>query len=562
MEKQIQEKINKWKNFNDLDVDLKDELNELTEEQLEDSFYKNLEFGTGGLRAKIGAGTNRLNIYTIRRITEGYAQYILENTNNASIVVAYDNRKNSYNFALETARIFSKYNIKTYIFETLRPTPELSFAVRELNAFGGIVITASHNPKEYNGYKIYDSNGCQVTLEMANAIIKKIDEITDELSIEIANEDKFNEYTNFIGKNIDEKYYERVMEVAINKDIKKDLKIVFTPQHGTSNIPVRTVLSKLGYNVIPVKEQLNPDPLFSNTKSPNPENNEAFDLAIEYSKKFDADIAISTDPDCDRLGVVVKHNGEYILLTGNQTGAILLEYIITNLKNNNNLPNNSIIYNTIVTSDLGKDIAESYGVEVFSTLTGFKFIGEQIELKKDKNFIFGYEESYGYLIKDFVRDKDAVQSTVIIAEVANYYKSKNMTLKDALDNIYKKYGYYYDKLDSLTYEGAKGTKKINNIMSFFRDNNIKLLSNSDIKIIEDYKTSIRFNNGKEEQLFLPKSNVLKYIFDDGSWLALRPSGTEPKCKFYYCIKAPNEELAKAKYNEIKNNLDKYINNID
>ena len=562
MEKQIQEKINKWKNFNDLDVDLKDELNELTEEQLEDSFYKNLEFGTGGLRAKIGAGTNRLNIYTIRRITEGYAQYILENTNNASIVVAYDNRKNSYNFALETARIFSKYNIKTYIFETLRPTPELSFAVRELNAFGGIVITASHNPKEYNGYKIYDSNGCQVTLEMANAIIKKIDEITDELSIEIANEDKFNEYTNFIGKNIDEKYYERVMEVAINKDIKKDLKIVFTPQHGTSNIPVRTVLSKLGYNVIPVKEQLNPDPLFSNTKSPNPENNEAFDLAIEYSKKFDADIAISTDPDCDRLGVVVKHNGEYILLTGNQTGAILLEYIITNLKNNNNLPNNSIIYNTIVTSDLGKDIAESYGVEVFSTLTGFKFIGEQIELKKDKNFIFGYEESYGYLIKDFVRDKDAVQSTVIIAEVANYYKSKNMTLKDALDNIYKEYGYYYDKLDSLTYEGAKGTKKINNIMSFFRDNNIKLLSNSDIKIIEDYKTSIRFNNGKEEQLFLPKSNVLKYIFDDGSWLALRPSGTEPKCKFYYCIKAPNEELAKAKYNEIKNNLDKYINNID
>ena len=562
MEQRIQNKIDNWKSFNDLDIDLKDEIDSLDEDTLYDSFYKNLEFGTGGLRAKLGVGTNRLNIYTIRRISEGYANYIIKNKSDAKVVIAYDNRKNSFRFALETAKILSTYKINSFIFETLRPTPELSFAVRYLNAFGGIVITASHNPKEYNGYKIYDMNGCQVTLDIANDIIDEINKIDDELNIEIASDDEFNKYTNFIGKSIDDEYYGRLKEVEINNKLdKKDLKIVFTPQHGTSNIPVRTILSKLGYTVVPVKEQLEPDPMFSNTKSPNPENNEAFELAIEYAKKYKADIAISTDPDCDRLGVVVKHNNEYILLTGNQTGAILLEYIINNLKQQDKLPNNSIVYNTIVTSDLGKDIAESYGVEVFSTLTGFKFIGEQIELQKDKNFIFGYEESYGYLLKDFVRDKDAVQSTIIICEVANYYKKKGMTLKNALDNIYKKYGYYYDKLDSLTYEGEEGTIKINNIMNFFRNNNIDFLDDNKIVSIEDYKNSIKKTGSKEELLSLPKSNVLKFIFEDGSWLALRPSGTEPKCKFYYCIKGENEKYAIEKYNIIKEKLNTYINSL-
>ena len=561
MNKEVLKKIEKWKNFEDLDIDLKYELENLTDEQLEEVFYKDLEFGTGGLRAKLGVGTNRLNIYTIRKITEGYAQYIIKNKKNASIVIAYDNRKNSYIFALEVSRIFAKYKIKTYVFETLRPTPELSFAVRELKAFGGIVITASHNPKEYNGYKIYDSNGCQVTLDMANAIISEIEKVKNELNIETASVEDFNKYTNFIGKNIDEAYYKKLLDVQINKNIDKDLNIVFTPQHGTSNIPVRTILSRLGYNVIPVLEQLFPDSSFINTKSPNPENNEAFDLAIEYVKKYNADLAISTDPDCDRLGVVVKNKNDYVLLSGNQTGAILLDYILENLKKKNELPSNAIVYNTIVTSDLGKDITQSYNVEVFSTLTGFKFIGEQIELQKGKNFIFGYEESYGYLLKDFVRDKDAVQSTIMICEVANYYKTKGMTLVDALNNIYKKYGYYYDKLDSIILEGIAGIKKINRIMDYFRNNEIQFLKDNKVVSVEDYKLGVRHNLSGDETLLLPKSNVLKYIFDDSSWIAIRPSGTEPKCKFYYCIKAANEELAIKKYKEIKNKLDNIIENI-
>lgn len=554
MEKETIEKINQWKNYEKLDSELKEELKNYNNKELEEAFCKNLNFGTGGIRTKMGPGINRLNIYTIRKISTGYAKYITKNYKNPSIVIAYDNRKNSYKFAVESMKIFAKHKIQTYLFESLRPTPELSFAIRELKASGGIVITASHNSKEYNGYKIYDLNGCQTTDYVTKEIKKEIDKIKEELNIELCSLKESAKYIKYIGRDIDESYYKNVLNIQINKNIdKSNLKVIFTPQHGTSHIPINRLLKELGYKIINVQEQSYPDPYFTNTISPNPEKEEAFFLALEYAKKYNGDIIISTDPDSDRLGLIVKHKDNYKFLTANQIGAIILEYI---LKNTSDLKN-KIIYNTIVTSDLGKVIASNYGVEVFSTLTGFKYIGEQINLN-NKEFLFGYEESNGFLIKDFTRDKDAIQTTILLCEIANFYKNQNLTLIDILEKIYKKYGYFYDKQDTIKYEEKRKTNKINDILNQIRNNKIKLLKNYNIEIIEDYSKSKKYINKEESFINLPKSNVLKFIFEDKSWIAIRPSGTEPITKIYYCIKGKTKKETIKKYNEIKENIDKYL----
>lgn len=563
----MNEKYLEWKNYKDLDIELKTELENLSAEEIEEVFYKNLDFGTAGLRAKLGVGTNRLNIYVVRKATEGFANYIeatYKENKIRGVAIGYDNRKNSLKFAFESAKVLANHGIKSYVFDALRPTPELSFAVRHLNCVGGIMITASHNPKEYNGYKIYDKNGCQFTIEEANKVTEFVNHVPNELEVKVADEAVLNQYLNIIGEGIDKEYYKNVKTVQINPDLdKKDIKIVFTPEHGTSNIPVRTLFSELGYNIIPVLEQCEPDTNFSNTITPNPENKEAYNLAIEYAKTNDADLVIATDPDADRLGIAVRHQGEYKLLTGNQTGAILLEYKFSQLSLKNQMPKNPIIFNTIVTSDFGMKVAKKYGVEVESTLTGFKFIGEKIEQYKDtdKTFLFGYEESYGYLLKGFVRDKDAMQACVIIAECANYYKQNGKTLVDVLEELYEEHGCYIEDVINVQAEGIEGANRIKNIMKHFRDNINSELAGVKIIAKEDYKSLIRYENGHETKLTLPNSDVIKLFFEDGSWVAIRPSGTEPKCKFYLCIKGTDKQKTNENLKYYKDTINAILENI-
>lgn len=528
-----------WKNYSLLEDNLRDELDTLSSKEIEDSFYKDLEFGTGGLRAKLGVGTNRLNIYTIRKNTEGYARWLLNqgyDSFNRGVVIAYDNRHMSKEFALESAKVLATHKIKSYLFTSLRPTPELSFAIRYLNAFGGIVITASHNPKEYNGYKIYDETGCQCVLRYTDEIIKEINKIENSLGVVVANDVETKPYIYFIDNDVDEAYYNEILKIQLNPELKKDnLKIVFSPQHGTANVPVREVLKRAGYYVIPVESQCIPDPDFSNTKDPNPENVISFEEGLKVAKSNKADCIICTDPDCDRLGVMIRHNDEYIALTGNQTGAILLQYIIEQRMKNKTLPNNSIVYNTIVTSSLGDFICQKHHIHVEKTLTGFKFIGDKIhdiEINKKYSFLFGYEESYGYLISDCVRDKDGVQSCLLISEVINYYKQSGQTLIDVLDQIYEEYGHFFDLQRSIKMEGKDGIEKINRIMNNFRYGEFNRIGNLKIIAKEDYKLGIRTSDTGKELLTLPKSNVIKLFLEDNSWVAIRPSGTEPKIKFY------------------------------
>ena len=507
--------------------ELHDELLSMNDKQKEEAFCQNIEFGTGGLRGILGAGINRMNIYTVRKVTKGYAEYITASGKDAmlrGVAIAYDNRRMSSRFAREAANVLSENGIKVYLFDTLRPTPELSFAVRELHAFGGIVITASHNPPEYNGYKIYDENGCQLVPRYTDVLI---DIINSEL-IEI------------IGENIDNLYYERVAELNVNPDVKKDIKIVYSAQHGAGNIPVREVLKRCGYDVRAVEEQCYPDTEFSNTKNPNPETAEAFELSLEIAKSENADIILVTDPDCDRVGTAILHDGEYLRMTGNQMGAVLLEYILSFKQKTGAMPENGMMINTIVTSDLGDSVARLYGLEVEKTLTGFKFIGDRIEhhnLTDKKTFVFGYEESYGYLLGDFVRDKDAVQAALIIAEACAYYKSLGLTLIDVLNGIYERHGYYIDNLVSITKPGLDGAAEIEKIMKSLRADPPKTIAAKAVVRIEDYTTSVKAAD------HIPSSNVLKYFLDGGSWVAIRPSGTEPKCKIYYSAKAESKCLA-------------------
>ena len=542
----------RWFNCETLDPSLKAELIAMNEKEKEDAFYTDLEFGTAGMRGILGAGTNRMNIYTIRKANVGFAKYILglENGKERGVAIGYDNRHMSYRFAVESAKVLATFGIKSYIFESLRPTPELSYAVRFLKCAGGIMITASHNPKEYNGYKVYDDTGCQLIPEWGDIVVKYVNEVEDELGVEVCSNEEAYPYMTWIGEEVDEAYYKEVMGIEINPGMDKSgFKIVFSPQHGTSNIPVRECLGRLGYDVVPVLAQCAPDPDYTNTKSPNPEVDMAYDLAIIKAKEVGADVVVICDPDGDRLGVVAKHDGKYVLMSGNQSAAVYLEYILSQMKEKGTLPDNAVMYNTIVTSDLGELVARSYGVDVEKTLTGFKFIGDKIrkyEKTGEKQFVFGYEESYGCVIKDFVRDKDAVQAVLTAAEAGNYYKKQGKDLVDVLNELYEKHGTFKETQIALSKAGAAGAARIKEIMDNLRKEAPTTIANVKVVASEDYQASIRYEDGNEVTIDLPKSNVLKYYLEDGSWIAARPSGTEPKCKFYFSIKGHNAEDAASK----------------
>lgn len=550
----IEEKYNKWVNHPNIDPALKAELLAMDEKQKVDAFYTNIEFGTAGMRGLLGAGTNRINLHTIRKANAGFAQYITANGEAAmqrGVAIGYDNRHMSYEFAMDSAKVLASYNIRSYVFESLRPTPELSFAVRTLNCFGGIMVTASHNPKEYNGYKLYDEKGCQLIPDLAKQVIDRVNAVEDELAIRVDLTPEQEKLITVIGKEIDEQYYAKVLGIQLNPEVKKtDVKIIFTPQHGTANIPVKEVFTRAGYQFVPVEEQCTPDPDFSNTPTPNPEETASYNLALEYAKREDADIVLSCDPDADRMGVAVKHHGEYVLLTGNQSGSVLIEYILSQLKAKGKMPANPVMFNTVVTSDLGEKIAAKYGVETEKTLTGFKFIGEKVakyELTHEKEYVFGYEESYGSLISPFVRDKDAPQACLMLAEAACFYKAQGKTLVDVLDGLYDELGTYQESQTSITLAGKEGAERIKEIIAAFRNEAPKEIGGLKVIASEDYGCLKRYENGSEQALIgFTKSDVLKFYLEDGSWIAVRPSGTEPKCKFYYCVRGAGKENAKEK----------------
>ncbi len=554
----FREEFEKWNSYKKLDKELRLELNAMDDETKKDSFYKSLEFGTGGMRGVIGAGTNRMNTYTIRKANYGFGKYLslkYKGELQRGVVIAHDNRHKSVEFSKESACVLASFGIKTYIFESLRPTPELSFAVRYLNALGGIVVTASHNPPKYNGYKIYDEDGCQLVPRYADKVIEYVNDVEDVFSVEHMDYDEAVKkgLIEIIGEEIDKEYLEAVDTVQLNPDTDKNVKIVFTPLHGTSAKIGVVALERNGYNVIPVVEQLVPDPNFSTVASPNPENESAFEMAIEYGKKHNADILIATDPDADRLGVAVLHNGEYVLLTGNQTGAILVDYILRTRKAQGTLPEKGMVYNTIVTSEFGATIAKSYGMEVESTLTGFKFIGEKAkEIETTEyEFMFGYEESYGYVVKDFVRDKDSIQALLLISEIANLSKRRGLTLYDILVELYEQHGYYKEDLVNIVLEGAAGEERIKEIIEYFRENKPTSMVGRRVFKTEDYLTRTRYFEKHSNEINLPISNVLKFVLEDGSWFVLRPSGTEPKLKIYVGVLGTSLEDSLNKNKEIK-----------
>ncbi|MBE6576623.1 MAG: phospho-sugar mutase [Ruminococcaceae bacterium] len=537
-----------WLNSENTDEETKAELRAIADdkEEIERRFYCEMEFGTAGLRGVLGVGINRMNKYIVRKTTQGYAEYIKKAGADAckrGIVIAHDNRRYSVEFCRETAGVLAKNGIQAYIFDSLRPTPELSYTVRHLGAFGGVMITASHNPPEYNGYKLYDERGCQLVPELNDKVVDEIAKIDDPLSVKALTLDEAGDLIKVLGEDVDESYYKDILSICVNPNIKKDIKIVYSPQHGTGNVPVRTVLDRLGYNVIPVEEQCYPDTEFSNTPNPNPETDDAYILGMEYARKYDADIVITTDPDCDRLGVAVKQNGDYVRMTGNQSAAVLLEYILSQKAKKGTLPANGVMFNTVVTSDLGDRICDKYGISVEKTLTGFKFIGDKVykhELAGDKQFVFGYEESYGCLVADFVRDKDAVQASLMLCESASYYHEQGKTLIDVLNELYAEHGYFLDALDNFTFKGIDGADKISALVNGLRNDPPAVVGDVKVKTLEDYKSKTMMDAG------FPSSNVLRFILEDGSWVAVRPSGTEPKCKFYFSVVAENKEKATEK----------------
>ncbi len=546
------ERYNRWMTDAAFDEETKEELMAIKDDEkdIEDRFYKDLEFGTGGLRGVIGAGTNRMNKYTVGRATQGLANYILKKKVEApSVVIAYDSRRFSYEFALEAARVLNANGIAAYVFSELRPTPELSFAVRELKATAGIVITASHNPPQYNGYKVYWSDGGQVVYPIAEELIAEANSIQDFSEIKCMDECDIKEkgLLRFLGASMDDRYIERVKSLALNADVVKEVgdnfRIVYTPLHGAGNLPVRRALKETGFSsVTVVPEQEHPDQDFPTVKYPNPEEHEAFTLAIELAGKQAADIIIGTDPDCDRVGVVVKNTqGEYVVLTGNQTGALLIDYILGSLHKQGRLNEKSTIINTIVTGKLGEKIAESYNVATISVLTGFKYIAEKIKEfeSSGREFVFGYEESYGYLAGTFVRDKDAVMTSMLICEMAACYKKKGMTLYEGLLELYRKYGYYKESLTSITFKGKEGMEEMVKLINTLRNNppqEVNSLKVVEIRDYLDYKGPIK----------LPKENVLQFVLEDKSWFCIRPSGTEPKLKIYFSIIGENDEDADTK----------------
>lgn len=537
------EDINKWKSFENLPQDLKDELNAYTEEQIYDAFYTTVAFGTAGMRGLLGPGTNRINLYTIRKATLGYAKALKKWGNcEKGIAISYDNRHHSQEFAYDCAKLLASFDIPSYVYKELRPTPMLSYAVRYHHCAGGIMITASHNPKEYNGYKLYDETGCQLIPELASQVVDLVNEVEDPLTIEINCSKEQETLIHEMGQEMDEAYINEVLGIQLNPQLdKSNITIAFSPEHGTANGIVQTVFEKAGYAYYDVKEQCVPDPNFGATESPNPEEPKAYTQVLALAKEKDCDVVLVCDPDADRMGVACKHNEDYVLLTGNQSGAVLIEYIFSQLKAQNKMPQHPVMFNTVVTSDLGEEIATSYGVETEKTLTGFKYIGSKIhqhELANDKQYVFGYEESYGSLISPFVRDKDSPQACLMLAEAACFYKHQGKTLMDVLNDLYAKFGTYKESQMSISLPGESGAKKLQEMMSSLRTNPLQEIAGSKVVKSWDFKTRTIIDHGVTSELNgFDVSDVLKYQMENGSWIAVRPSGTEPKCKVYFCIKA-------------------------
>ena len=567
------ESCQKWLDFKGLPDYLRDEIIAMDDKTKEDAFYTNLEFGTAGMRGLIGAGTNRINIYVVRQATEGLAQLIESKGDEAKkrgVAIAYDSRHFSQEFAFESAQVLANHGIKAYVFESLRPTPELSFAVRHFHTFAGIMVTASHNPAPFNGYKVYGEDGGQMPPADADALTDYIRAIDNPFEIVLADleEAKASGLIEVIGEAVDSEYLKEVADVNINKDLieqyGKDMKIVYTPLHGTGEMLARRALANAGFASVQVVEaQATPDPDFSTVKSPNPESQAAFALAEELGRQVDADVLVATDPDADRLGVEIRQaDGSYKNLSGNQIGAIIAKYILEAHKTAGTLPENAALAKSIVSTELVTKIAESYGATMFNVLTGFKFIAEKIqefEEKHNHTYMFGFEESFGYLIKPFVRDKDAIQAVLIVAEIAAYYRSRGMTLADGIEEIYKEYGYYAEKTISVTLSGVDGAAQIKAIMDKFRDNAPTQFNKTDIVFLEDFeKQTATSKDGCVTQLTTPPSNVLKYLLADDSWFAVRPSGTEPKIKFYIATVGSSLENAEEKIANIEKQINAFV----
>ncbi|HFI0445694.1 TPA: phospho-sugar mutase [Streptococcus suis] len=565
-----QESYQTWLDFADLPDYLREELVAMDEKTKEDAFYTNLEFGTAGMRGYIGAGTNRINVFVVRQATEGLAKLVEskgEEAKKRGVAIAYDSRHFSPEFAFESAQVLAAHGIKSYVFESLRPTPELSFAVRHYNAIAGIMVTASHNPKEFNGYKVYGEDGGQMPPADAAALTDYIRAIENPFAVELADLEasKENGLITVLGEETDVKYLEELKDLSINPELiaeyGKDMKIVYTPLHGTGEMLARRALAQAGFESVQVVEaQATPDPDFSTVASPNPESQAAFALAEELGREVDADVLLATDPDADRVGVEVRQaDGSYWNLSGNQIGAIIAKYILEANKQAGTLPANAALAKSIVSTELVTKIAESYGATMFNVLTGFKFIAEKIQEFEEKHnytYMFGFEESFGYLIKPFVRDKDAIQAVLIVAEIAAYYRSRGMTLADGIDEIFKEYGYFAEKTISVTLSGKDGAEQIKAIMAKFRDNSPEQFNATDIAVFEDFALQTKTDkDGNVEKLTTPPSDVLKYTLADDSWFAVRPSGTEPKIKFY--IATVGETLAEAE--EKIANIEKEIN---
>ena len=568
-----QENYQKWLDFAELPDYLRQDLENMDEKTKEDAFYTNLEFGTAGMRGLIGAGTNRINIYVVRQATEGLARLIESkggNEKERGVAIAYDSRHFSPEFAFESAAVLAKHGIKSYVFESLRPTPELSFAVRHLNCFAGIMITASHNPAPFNGYKVYGEDGGQMPPHDADALTTYIRAIENPFAVEVADveAEKASGLIEVIGEAVDVEYLKEVKDVNINPDLidefGKDMKIVYTPLHGTGEMLARRALAQAGFDSVQVVEaQATADPDFSTVKSPNPESQAAFALAEELGRQVGADVLVATDPDADRVGVeVLQKDGSYLNLSGNQIGAIMAKYILEAHKNAGTLPENAALCKSIVSTDLVTKIAESYGATMFNVLTGFKFIAEKIqefEEKHNHTYMMGFEESFGYLIKPFVRDKDAIQAVLVVAELAAYYRSRGLTLADGIEEIYKEYGYYAEKTISVTLSGVDGAEQIKAIMAKFRNNAPKEWNATAITVVEDFKAqTATAADGTVTNLTTPPSDVLKYTLADGSWIAVRPSGTEPKIKFYIAVVGETNEESQTKIANIEAEINAFV----
>ncbi|HGS1683768.1 TPA: phospho-sugar mutase [Streptococcus pneumoniae] len=568
-----QENYQKWVDFVELPDYLRQDLENMDEKTKEDAFYTNLEFGTAGMRGLVGAGTNRINIYVVRQATEGLARLIESkggNEKERGVAIAYDSRHFSPEFAFESAAVLAKHGIKSYVFESLRPTPELSFAVRHLNCFAGIMVTASHNLAPFNGYKVYGEDGGQMPPHDADALTTYIRAIENPFAVEVADveTEKASGLIEVIGEAVDIEYLKEVKDININpaliEEFGKDMKIVYTPLHGTGEMLARRALAQAGFDSVQVVEaQATADPDFSTVTSPNPESQAAFALAEELGRQVGADVLVATDPDADRVGVeVLQKDGSYLNLSGNQIGAIMAKYILEAHKNAGTLPENAALCKSIVSTDLVTKIAESYGATMFNVLTGFKFIAEKIqefEEKHNHTYMMGFEESFGYLIKPFVRDKDAIQAVLVVAELAAYYRSRGLTLADGIEEIYKEYGYYAEKTISVTLSGVDGAEQIKAIMAKFRNNAPTEWNATAITVVEDFKAqTATVADGTVTNLTTPPSDVLKYTLADGSWIAVRPSGTEPKIKFYIAVVGETNEESQAKIANIEAEINAFV----